>query len=285
MRRIPHLLVLPIVLASAGCFSSATLLHVKPDGSGTLEQRVMLGGGMLSLMQMGTTMGAAAGPEAKGEPAKTREDVFKELESKLRAATLGEGVTVVSTERVTDPSGFEGVKAIYNVKDVNQLRIGLAADMPGNAADATKDDPIRFELARRGTQSMLTVTVPEQKAEEKPVATTPPPAGTSPAGTPSPADMPAMMDSPQMLAMMSQMFQGAKISFDVEVEGQVVNTNSDLVSGSKVTLAEIDLATLLADENFRKKIPAAGSGPSKLEDLKGLAGAKVSPSPLTITFR
>jgi hypothetical protein len=281
MRRIPLLLVLPIVLASAGCFSSATLLHVKPDGSGTLEQRVMLGGGMLSLMQMGANMGAAAGPEVKGETAKTREDVFKELESKLRAATLGEGVTVISTERVTDPSGFEGVKAIYNVKDVNQLRIGLAADMPGNAADATKDDPIRFELARRGSQSMLTVTVPEQKADEKPAATTTAP----PAGTPSPADMSAMMDSPQMLAMMSQMFQGAKISFDVEVEGQVVNTNSDLVSGSKVTLAEIDLATLLADENFRKKIPATGRGPSRLEDLKGLAGAKVSPSPLTITFR
>lgn len=281
MRRISLLLVLPIALASAGCFSSATLLHVKPDGSGTLEQRVMLGGGMLSLMQMGANMGAAAGPEAKGETAKTREDVFKELESKLRAATLGEGVTIVSTERVTDPSGFEGVKAIYNVKDVNQLRIGLAADMPGNVADAKKDDPIRFELARRGSQSTLTVTVPEQKADEKPAATSTAP----PAGTPGPADMSAMMDSPEMLAMMSQMFQGAKISFDVEVEGQVVNTNSDLVSGSKVTLAEIDLATLLADENFRKKIPAAGSGPGRLEDLKGLAGAKVSPTPLTITFR
>ena len=50
------------------------------------------------------------------------------------------------------------------------------------------------------------------------------------------------------MQMVKTMFQGFKVLIDVEVEGKIVKTNADYVNGSRVTLLELDMATLFEDE-------------------------------------
>ncbi len=87
--------------------------------------------------------------------------------------------------------------------------------------------------------SNLTVTF-----NDKPVADK---AAAAPKGGPT-------MDNPQMTEMMKTMFKGFKVNIDLQVAGTIVKTNADHVAGSKVTLLEMDLEALLADEAKLKEV-------------------------------
>ena len=59
--------------------------------------------------------------------------------------------------------------------------------------------------------------------------------------------MPDMAD-PMMMNMIKSMFQGFKLDIALEVVGTIVKTNAEYVTGSRLTLLEMDMDALLADE-------------------------------------
>ena len=92
-------------------------------------------------------------------------------------------------------------------------------------------------------------------------------------------DMPDLTN-PMMLNMIKTMFQGFKINIDLEVVGSIVKTNAEYVQGSRLTLLEMDMGTLLADESQLKALQglASKAGPGVsfgdikpyLKDIKGI---------------
>ena len=60
------------------------------------------------------------------------------------------------------------------------------------------------------------------------------------------------------------MFQGFKVNIDLQVDGKIVKTNADHVKGSKVTLLEMDLGALLADEAKLREVQKV-LGPERLD--------------------
>ena len=84
-------------LIGSGCIRSATLITVKPDGSGTIDQMVLMNAAALKGMLGG--LGGAQQPA----PGAINEDEFRKT-----AARLGEGVTYVSSEPIKEADGFEG---------------------------------------------------------------------------------------------------------------------------------------------------------------------------------
>jgi hypothetical protein len=85
------------------------------------------------------------------------------------------------------------------------------------------------------------------------------------------------------------MFDGFRILIDVEVDGKIVKTNADYVSGSRITLLEVDMAGVFADEAKLKALQSKvqpGSSISELRPyLKDIKGVKVNHPALTIEFR
>ncbi len=251
-----------------GCIRSATVINVKADGSGTVEQTM--------LVNLGLMKGMLGGLGGQSTPAP---GALNEADLKRTAARMGEGVTYVSAEPVKSPDGFEGSKAIYAFTDVTKLRVdqdpNLSGSTTGGISTPPKDsNPVTFAFAQAGGVNTLTVSL---KDEPKADAKTP-----TPTGGPD-------MDNPQMMEMMKSMFKGFKVSIDVVVAGAIVKTNADHVSGSRVTLLEMDMETLLKDEAKLKelqKVLGPGASVSELKPyLKDVKGLKINDPVVTIAFK
>lgn len=257
-----------VSMFATGCINSATLLKVKPDGSGTIEQTMLMNTQALRPMMQGLEQQGAkpAGP------------VVNEADLKRAAERMG-GVTYVSGEPIKAPNGFEGVKALYSFADINKVRVDQDPNLAGGtggfaAAPKTEQDAVQFKLARDAGVSTLTITFPDKPGSGA--------KGDSPEGGPD-------MSNPQMMAMMKTMFEGFKVAIDLEVLGTIVKTDADYVSGSKVTLLEMDLGALLQDEAKLKEVQSRvkpGASISEVKPyLKDIKGIKINNPVVTVVYR
>jgi hypothetical protein len=256
-----------ITFVLAGCINSGTLIKVKPDGSGTIEQTLLMN---MSLLK-GMMASVDAGQTKQASP-------FSEEQLKQSAARLGKGVRFVSSTPMAQ-GGFEGAKAIYAFDDITQISIEQDPNLGGSSNQAMPmqpktSNPVRFALARQGPSSVLTVTFDEKAVSGNVSPTTP--------AAPDNVD-------PATLQMMKSIFQGFKVAIDLEVVGKIVKTNADYVTGSRITLMEIDMASLLEDEaKLRLLQPKVGSGASIAEIkplLKDVKGVKINHAVVTVEYR
>ncbi len=265
MRVIRLLLVLVATIGLTACLNSTTLVKVKPDGSGTVEQTTLVNIAALK------GMGGGASPA----PMTSREELAR------TAARMGKGVRLVSTEPVTGANGFEGTKAIFSFDDINQVEISQDPNLGGadaNRAPAGKSEsPVKFNLTRNGATSVLTIEIADRPGG----AAKPDPQAT-------PGDMPDITN-PMIMGMLKTLFQGFKINIDLEVVGAIVKTNAEYVAGPRLTLLEMDMAALLADEAKLKALqgkigPDASFSEIKpyLRDIKGI---KIDGPSITVEFR
>lgn len=258
--------ILLAALVSGGCLNSATVLKVKPDGSGTIEQTL--------LMNMAAMKGMLGGLDPQGMK---QSGPFNEAELKRSAERMGKGVRFVSSTPMKS-GGFEGAKAIFAFDDITQVQVDQDPNLSGGSGGAgqttpAKKSPVTFKLDRAGGSSKLTVTFDEKT--------------TAPASTPTP-DASAKMD-PAMFQMVKTMFQGFKVAIDLEVEGKIVKTNADYVNGSRITLLEIDMGALLEDEAKLKSLQSVIKPGASIADVKPLLkdfkGVKINHSVVTIEYR
>lgn len=248
--------LLVVVLSAAlltACLDSSVLVKVNADGSGTVEQTTLVNMAAMRAMM----------PDAKS-PINTDE-------MQRSAERMGKGVRLVSAEPVKR-GGFEGVKSLFAFDDINQIQVNQDPDLPGGLGDAKKDDnPVSFSLQKKGATSLLTIAFRDT------------PAGPAGADAKPSTDMPDLSD-PMLMGMLKSMFQGFKVRIDLEVGGPIVKTNAEYVNGSTVTLVELDMGELMADEaGFKALQGQLGPNPSfsalkpHLKDVKGikLDGPKV----------
>jgi hypothetical protein len=267
MRAFRLLAVLFATTVLTACLNSTTLVKVKPDGSGTVEQTTLMNTAALKGMM-------GAGGQMNG-PMMNKADLER------TAARMGEGVRFVSMEPVKGDAGFEGVKSIFSFDDINKVQISQGPSMGGGsprAAEPTSDDPVRFKLTRTGGASTLSINFVDRPGGGK----------TDTMPNPSPAEMPDL-SNPMILAMLKTMFAGFKINVGLEVVGSIVKTNAEYVAGPRITLLEMDAATLLADEaRFKALLAKIGPDPSLTEVkpyLKDIKGIKIDGPSITVEFR
>ena len=265
MLRMVALIGLGVV--ASGCINSTSLIKVKPDGSGTLEQTMLVN--MAALKGLMAGMGAGQTKESGG--------VLNEAEFKRSGERMG--MRPVSLTPMTE-GGFQGAKAIYAFDDITKVRVDQDPQLGGRTAGAppgaqASSNPITFGLARQGATSVLTIKVDEKAADT---------------ATARAQDAPSIESiDPAMMQMIKTMFDGFRILIDLEVDGKIVKTNADYVTGSRITLLEVDMAGVFADEAKLKALQSKvqpGASISELRPyLKDIKGVKVNHPALTIEFR
>lgn len=269
MRLMRVLLILTLSVVAAGCFNVRMTMRVKPDGSGTLEQTMLV-----NTKTLGQIAGMAGGGDAVGSLA-------SKTDWKQQAAALGE-VRLLTVDEIKDPSGFEGVKAVFAFDDVTKVKFAPeTALQPAMGGSSSAQRPLTIAFVK-GSPATLTITL----QENLPAADTPADPATDP------AQMNAQLENPMVLAMLKEMMKGARVALDVEVDGAITKTNADHVSGSKVTLLELDVDALLqADPDMKnlKAIPQAIKPTSSFADikkaLKDVKGVKLNDAVVTIEFK
>ena len=262
------MVLIGVGVLTSGCLNSASLIRVKPDGSGTIEQTTMVN--LQALKGLMAGMGPAQGKEGGGA-------VLNDAEFKRTAERIG--ARPVSLTPVKE-GNFEGTKAVFAFDDISKVRVDQDPQVSGAtggkfSASPTNSNPIRFGLVRQGDTSVLTITVDESAAAE---------ATAKAQAAPS-------LDKidPSMMQMIKTMFDGFHVAIDLEVDGKIVKTNADYVSGSRVTLLEVDMAGVFEDEAklkaLQSKIKPGASLAELRPYLKDIKGVKVNHPKVTIEYR
>ncbi len=269
--------IVACAVACSGCLSSATLIRVKGDGSGTIEQTLLFNASSIDKAFSGMGLKSTGGSKSSGKSSTIKaEDLTKDLDR------LGNGVSLVSVRPVKLPDGFEGAAVTFAFDDVSKLRTEDFL-MPGPAAEGKKSgggamDGIQFVMDRRpdGT-SILTARFQESTKG----------AGVEQSGKKS-KDSPDL-DDPEVRQMVKTLFKGFRIAVDLEVAGEIINTNADYVDGKRITLAEINIERLISEskklEALDKVLSPEASIAKVRPHLKDIKGLKINHPVVTVQFR
>jgi hypothetical protein len=175
------------------------------------------------------------------------------------AASIGEGVSYVSSELVTTATG-QGREATYAFTDVAQLKIStqpaapsaVAAAAPG-LANATES--ITFSLTREPEgNAVLHIHVPEPNFLDA-------------LGTPA---------AQQQIGMVKNLLGGARVLLVAEPSGTLVRTSSPYVDGPRVTLLEVDLDEVLKDDTLLPRLGAAKTEDEMRAVVQNARGLKIN---------
>ncbi len=246
MKALKLVVLLVISLALMGCFESLVLLKLNKDGSGTIEETVVISDTFMELMK------SFGGQEAE------EEDLVDEEQLAEKAGSMGADVRLVSAEPVTTDRGA-GYKAIYSFSDINKVRINqnpgenVTAPSMGGEEEQPVEEWLRFKFSG-GSTATLEILYPqdpeieqEEESEEGEVD---------------------MDSNPEMMEMMRELYQDMHIGIAVEVDGRITDTNASYVDGSTVTLMDVDFAKILEDEEKFKELLSAN--PNTIEEMKEL---------------
>lgn len=277
MRFVKALLIGSALFLLAGCFQSTTVVTVNPDGSGTVEECVMLSKKLLDQIN-GMMQGFSPEDGKKPKPL----ELFEPHKLKAQARTMGEGVVYRSGKKVATDE-FEGFTATFAFRDINKLKLSQKnAEPPGSPVPGEKEQsqPVAFHFTK-GPRSTLTIV---QRGEKTRHSFTAPEDDRAP--SPLPGTSGQMSDDDA--AKLMEMFKGMKISMALEVNGTIVETNATHRDGQRLTILDFDMAKFVGNAGQLDKLRQLN--PKSLEDakrlLKDIPGMKVDVNEkLTVVFR
>jgi hypothetical protein len=256
-------LLAAIALSSTACFQMTTVLKINGDGTGTITHRMVYTKAALAQLKQFAAFGGGRGASA---------DPLSEQQAKDTTASIGPGVSYVSSELVTTPLG-QGREAIYAFTDVSTLRIstqpaapaGISLKTQGFSTTPSPTESITFTMTHEANgNAMLHIHVPE----------------------PNYLDFFGSPKAAEQIGMIKTMLAGARVLLAAEPNGALVKTSSPFVEGPRVTLLDIDLDTVLADETLLPRIQAVAATPAEAKAvLLGAKGLKINLDPeITIEF-
>jgi len=242
--------VLAAAVLSSACFQMSTVLKVNADGTGTIDHRMLYTTAALAQLRQFAAFGGGRGQLV---------DPLSEEQARTMAASIGTGVTYVSSTLVDTTAG-KGRESTYAFTDVTQLRISTQPAAPGGIAIktpafSTEAEAVTFSLTREPTgNAVLHIHVPE----------------------PNFLDALASPAAQGQLAMIKTALGGAHVLLVAEPAGTLVRTSSPYADGQRVTLLEVDLDEILKDETLLPRLQAAKSNDEARTILQGAKGLKIN---------
>ncbi len=252
------LLALPLV----GCFQSSTVIHVKSDGSGTIEQRTLLTETAMDQLRTLAILGGG-NPDAA--------DPTSEAQARALAEAIGPGVTYVSSMPITADKS-KGRETLYAFTDISQLRVSEQPALPGGvklpAAAGGSTPPLSFALTHTADgNSVVHIIVPRP-------AILP----TGPNGDVQPPTL-------EQITMVKQLLAGARLTVLMEPNSRLVKTSSPFVDGNRVTLIDIDIDRAAADPGLASKLQGAKTQDEMKAAINSIPGLRINLEPeITIEF-
>jgi len=255
---IRSLVLLFVVLFITGCFKVNTKVIVNADGSGIIEELLLLSDATIKIFN------EFAGSFDESAKDKNEFKVFKLEELKSKAANYGSGVKFVSAQP-HKPEGWDGYKVQYSFADIKKVKMNMNEDktpigenqLP--AETESKPQFVSFDFSKN-RPAELTVIMPVKDFDDKKSET------SETSGT---AEVSSDTTGNAMLQQMYEMMSEMEMSFKVRVNGTISETNATFVEGNTLTLMYINFGSLLKNVENIKEIESLVKIES-LEDAKKL---------------
>jgi len=223
--------------ALTACFEHHVTVNVNPDGSGTIEEQIVLGA------QIAAMMAAEGGPLP----------MMDEANYKTKAGQMGEGVEFVSVEEINLEDGSKGAKATFTFTDVSKLKLEAMSQPALEDIEEVDEDAEFFAFEfEGGSPATLTINMPAPDAE----------ALEELQGNGNGIGAAEKAQMQQMAAMM----QGMRMLVQVKVNGEISETNATHVEDSTITIYDVDMGKLFSSP----EVLAAISDPDELDNFTKL---------------
>ena len=255
-----------LVMLFSGCLKVNSNVIINKDGSGILEEQVLMSDMVISMMNefMSSFEDSTSAPEEF--------KLFKEDELEAKASEYGEGVRYVSGEEIKI-DGWQGYKAIYSFEDLNKIKMetdpNTKVENPQDDGQATEHFSFKFTP---GDIAELIIDRPElnSKMEDEDISVE-----TDTENEELDDDLVKMMD-------------GMTMTISLELNGEIVETNASYVDDTKITMLDIDFSEILKNKEtleLFKKNP-----PDNLDEMKAIVenipGMKVEfKKPVIVKFK
>jgi hypothetical protein len=225
-------LLVALLLTLGGCIQMHTTLHVRRDGSGTIEQRLLFTGILREVMKPADGKGEASRDSLLPKAVRLRE----------MSTEFGPGVRIVDVRPVATREG-RGFLATYAYPDINRVRIGnvtrqgmsLASDSTASKPDSTArvkpENWFSFSM-KPGRHPELTILKQSELF-----------ASTETVSGPGAA---SGKDGTQMLDMITPFLKGMSMVVDVVVDGRITRSSASHRAGNRIVLYSLDFGRLLA---------------------------------------
>ncbi len=233
--------ILSIIIFS-GCLKVNTKVNFNKDGSGTVEETVLMSDAVVALMK--EFMSSFQDSTTTSEEFK----LFKENELIEKSIEYGEGVEYVSGEEIKI-DGWEGYKAVYSFDDINQVTLSTDPNEKIESGTTEKKEHFTFTFTP-GAVSELIITRPDIIPED--------------------LDMDSEVESEntQLDDQIIKLMDGMQVKISLEFEEDVVETNAQYVDGSEVILFDIDFGKLLKNKQSLELLK--NDPPKSLDDMKAM---------------
>ncbi len=262
-----------VALVIAGCVDVETKIKVNKDGSGTIEETMLMSSEMVEMMKQFMSGFAT-------DSTNTQEfNLYNEDDLKNKASDYGDGVVFLSGKELKQ-DGREGYTAIYSFADLNKLKFDQNPDskMP-EEIEAADQEPKQKEYITfkfdRNNGSEITINMPPASKENE--------NADSPDIENTNADSMNTAD----LTKLKTLLKDFNISLVVETDGEIKETNASYADKSSVTLFDLNFNLLLDDpkklEALKKVNPSDMQGVKDL--LKDVPGVRIETNnPVKIKF-
>lgn len=239
-----------LLLFLSGCFQVERVIHVNKNGSGTIEETVLMSQDFIDQMkQMAKGFGGGKIEENKDESS------YHDLEALKRdASKMGENVKYVSSKPIKK-DGKLGHYVLYRFNDITNIKIdeNPADNMINSSGMGGDKEDMHFKF-KKGKTAELTIIFPQDEEDEY-----------EKMEYEEESDENAVV-SDKDIEMMKAMYAGMKISVKVVVDGKIVYTNATHKDGNTVTLSEMDFDIIMGNEKAFQTL--AGSKNASDEEMK-----------------
>lgn len=247
--------LLGIILS--GCIDVHYKMTLKSDGSGTIEETVYMNASMVQMIKGFMAMGNQDGDQEEFS-------LLDEVELRNEAIEMGEGVEYVSGEKLED-NGREGYRALYAFTDINNIKmdqdVSDKAPSMGEEGEEITEDDITFTFTK-GNPATLIINMPEDKEEESPTEQ-------------EETEEFETDENEEWAEQAKEMMKDFKVLIQLEIDGEIIETNATYVDGSTVTLVEMSLDQLADDPELFNKLKSLDDATfdetrDVLEELPGI---------------
>ena len=291
--RLAALLVLATVLS--GCFQTKSLLRLNADGSGTVEETVLMNS-TLAMAVMAGGMGAMMGG-MDGGGMEMGDGPYSRASLEARAEAMN--ATLQSVEPVEILFGG-GYTATYAFADVNALRLDSdpssalpseLMDEMGSGMGEPSAEPITFEYDR----ARLVVRIPHTEPRPLDEVIVDEAAMGSYADDPKKQSMGMDADGSgaDEFRQAAVVLKDMRFSLAVELPREVAETNGSFMDGRTLTLFDMDFGAMVQSPEAFETLEALDmdSGPPSFQvggmaALGSVPGMRVEPEQtVTVRFR
>lgn len=276
MRKIVFLFnIIFISVLLVGCLQVDTTINVKKDGSGTINEKVLMSKTFVNMMKEFATAFKDSSTASDEEFS-----LFKDDEIISDAKEYGNEVKYVSHSFISNDE-WEGYEAIYSFDDISKIKVqpdpdSKVAMSEGETETETKDaDDYYFFKFKKGDISELIIDRPEIEFKN------------DTEDSESSEEVTEQNDD-ELGDEALKMMDGMKINIAVKVDGEISSSNATYLDNSTVTLFHMNLGEMMKNKEAFKDFK--NNEPTSIEEMKKFMekfpGMKIEiQKPVTIKFK